>query len=97
MQEVIDFSFVLFNQNFVLKCPVEFTQDLETIFVVVIVQDHLQFCRIMTLQWQAKSTDLPPTKHVWKILGRHVWRCPHKPKDINELADAFQEEWNQIP
>ena len=38
------------------------------------VQDHLQFRRITTLPWPAKSTDLSPVKHLWDILRRRVQR-----------------------
>ena len=31
------------------------------------VQDHLQFCRITTLPWSAKSSDLSPTENLWDI------------------------------
>ena len=35
-----------------------------------VVQDHLQFLRITTLPWPAKSQDLSPIEHLWDILGR---------------------------
>ena len=54
------------------------------------VQNHLQFCRITTLPWPAKSPDLSPTGHVWDIPGRRVRGQPHKPQDVNELADAVR-------
>ena len=60
------------------------------------VKDHLQFRRITTLPWPAKSQDMTLMKHLWDILGRHVYRWPHKPPDINELADALQEKWCRI-
>ena len=61
-----------------------------------VVQDHLQFCRITTLPWPAKSPDLSPVVYLWDILGRRVRKRPHKPQDINELADALLEEWRRI-
>ena len=61
-------------------------------------QDHLQFRTITTLLlWSARFPDLSPNEHLWDILGRRVLRRPHKPQVINELADALQEEWHQIP
>ena len=62
-----------------------------------VVQDHLQFRRIMTLPWSAKSPDLSPVEHLWDILGRRVRRRPHKPQNIDELADALRKEWRPTP
>ena len=33
---------------------------------------------------------------IWDIVGRRVRRRPHKPEDINELADALQEELHVV-
>ena len=62
-----------------------------------VVQVRLQFRRIATLPWPAKSPDLSPVEHLWDILGRRVWRRSHKPQDINELAEPHQKEWHRIP
>ena len=62
-----------------------------------VVQDHLQFRRIMTLPWPAKSPDLSPIERLWDIPERRVRRRPHKPQDISELTDALKEEWRRIP
>ena len=48
-----------------------------------VVQDHLQFRRIMTFPWPVKSPDLSPIEHWWDILARRV-----NPQDINELTNA---------
>ena len=63
----------------------------------LLVQDHPQFRRITTLPWPARSLDLSPIERLWDILGKRVRRRPHKPQDINELADARQQEWCRIP
>ena len=60
-----------------------------------VVQDHLQFSRLMTLPKPVKSPDLPPIEHVWDVLGKCVRGRPHKPQDINELGDPFQEKWRR--
>ena len=60
------------------------------------VQDHLHFRRLTTLPWLERSPDLSPVERLWSILGRRVQRRPHKPQDINELADAVQKEWRRI-
>ena len=65
--------------------------------VHVLSKITLQFRRIMTLPWPAKWPDLSPMEQLWGILGRRVQRRPHKPQDINELANALLEEWRQIP
>ena len=62
-----------------------------------VTQDHPLFRRITTPPWPAKSPDLSPTERLWNILGRPVRRRPHKPQDVNELADALQEEGRRIP
>ena len=60
------------------------------------IQDHLQFRRFTTPPWAAKSPDQSPIEHLWDILGRRVRRRSHKSEDINELADALQEECRRI-
>ena len=62
-----------------------------------IFQGHLQFHRIATLPWPAKSLDLSPIEHLWDIPWRRDRRRPHKAQEINELVDALQEEWRQLP
>ena len=59
-----------------------------------VVQGPLQFRRITTLP---KSPDLSSIEYFLDILGRCVRRRPHKPQDINELADVLQEERRWIP
>ena len=61
-----------------------------------VVQDHLQFRRITTLSWPAKSPDLSSVKHLLAI-SEGIRRRPHEPQDINKLADASHEDWRQIP
>ena len=61
-----------------------------------VVQNHLQFRKVATLPGPAKSPDMSPTERLWDILRRRVRRQPHKPQDINELADAVQKEWRRI-
>ena len=43
------------------------------------------------------TLDLCQAEHLWDILGKRAQRQPHKPQDINELADELQEEWQWIP
>ena len=61
-----------------------------------VVQDHIRFRGITTLPWPAKYPGYSPAEHLWDILRRRVLRRPHKLQDINELADALQEEWRRI-
>ena len=62
-----------------------------------VVQKHLQFHGIETLPWPVRSPNQSPVEHLWDSLRRCVQRQPHRPQDINELADALQKEWRQIP
>ena len=62
-----------------------------------VVLNHLQNRGIQSLPWPAVSPDLSPTEHVWDILGRRVQGHVPAPRNLQELANVFQEEWRRIP
>lgn len=59
-------------------------------------QQFLQTNNIAVLPRPARSPDLLPFEHVWDILGRNV-RSRHNARNIQELGNALQIEWNAIP
>jgi transposase len=57
------------------------------------VRDFLQDRNVSVLPWPAKSLDLNPIEHVWDLLDRRVRARAIPPRNVQELAGAFVEEW----
>ena len=49
------------------------------------------------LDWPAHSLDFNPIENLWDIIDTHVRKRRIQPKNIDELAAAVIEEWNNIP
>lgn len=62
-----------------------------------IVTDYLQQQNITTLPWPALSPDLSPIEHVWDMLGQRLRQRQQPPANVQELAAALQQEWNNVP
>ena len=62
-----------------------------------VTRTFLQQNNVQVLDWPAKSPDLNPIEHIWDVLDRRVRRRPNPPSNLQELAQAFDEEWNAIP
>ena len=58
-----------------------------------IVQQFLQQNNVDHLDWPARSPDLSQIEHVWDFLGQRVPR----PRTLQALGAALQEEWRRIP
>ena len=61
------------------------------------VQQFLQQNNVDHLDWPARSPDLSPIEHVWYILGQHVRQRVPRPRTLQALGAALQEEWKRIP
>jgi len=57
----------------------------------------LQQQNVHVLDGPAKSPDRFPIEHVWDVLGRRVRRRRHQPTNLQELAQALTEEWDNFP
>ena len=62
-----------------------------------IVQQFLQENNVDHLDWPARSPDLSPIEHVWDILGQRVRQRVPRPRTLQALGAALQEEWRRIP
>ena len=70
--------------------------DNATSYIVRSVRDFLQDRNVSVLPWLAKSPDLNPIEHVWDLLDRRVGARAIPPRNVQELAGAFVEEWGNI-
>ena len=52
---------------------------------------------VAVLPWPSKSPDLNPIEHIWDDLGRHVRQGQPQPQSFQQLVNALQDEWNNIP
>ena len=62
-----------------------------------IVQQFLQQNNVDHLDWPARSPDLSPIEHVWDILGKRIRQRVPRPRMLQALGAALQEEWKRIP
>ena len=62
-----------------------------------IVQQFLQQNNVDHLDWPARSPDLSPIEHIWYILGQRVRQRVPRPRTLQALGAALQEEWRRIP
>jgi hypothetical protein len=62
-----------------------------------LVNDYLNSETIQRMDWPAYSPDLNPIEHAWDILQQRISKRPQAPNTLQELADALEEEWHQIP
>ena len=62
-----------------------------------IVQQFLQQYIVDHLEWPDRSPDLSPIEHVWDILGQRVRQRVPRPRTLQALGAALQEEWRRIP
>ena len=62
-----------------------------------IVQQFLQQNNVDHLDWPARSPDLSPIEHVWDILGLRVRQRVPRPRTLQALGAALQEEWRRKP
>ena len=66
-----------------------------------VARDNIQFLRNNTIDfiddWPSKCPDLNPIEHLWDNLDTRVRQRQNPPGNVNELRDALQEEWINIP
>ena len=61
-----------------------------------IVQQFLQQNNVDHFDRPARSLDLSPTEHVWDILGQRLRQRISRPRTLQTLGAALQEEWGRI-
>src|SRR5262249_15764085 len=52
--------------------------------------------RIGVLDWPSQSPDLNPIEHLWQNLKKRLSRYETMPKNIHELWERTNDEWNKI-
>ena len=52
---------------------------------------------VEVLLWPVYFSDLSPIEHLWHQLGRRLTDRNPKPGNMQQLVDALQEEWANIP
>ena len=62
-----------------------------------IVTDVLQNHNITHMNWSARSPDLNLKEHALDILGRRVYGLHVHPQNLDQLEQALQTEWRNIP
>ena len=62
-----------------------------------ITDQYLEQATIVRMEWPGRSPDLNPIEHAWDMLQTAVSSRPVQPASVQELRQAFLEEWDQIP
>ena len=52
---------------------------------------------VAVLPWPSKSPDLNPIEHLWDALDRRVRQRQPPLQSLQQLVNALQDEWNNIP
>ena len=52
---------------------------------------------VNVLPWPAMSPDLSPIEHMWDFLDRQIRKRAQQPQNLQELRNALQQEWRNIP
>ena len=53
---------------------------------------------IQVMDWPPRSPELNNCiEHLWHLIGRRLLNRQHQPQTLQELEDAFLEEWRVIP
>ena len=62
-----------------------------------VVDQYLEEESIERMEWPARSPDVNPIEHVWDMIGRAVHARVNPPRTLEQLGQALQQEWYQIP
>ena len=87
---------VRYGEDILLPHVVLFQNDNATSHSARAVRDFLQDRNVSVLPWPVKSPDLNPIEHVWDLLDRRVRARAIPPRNVQELASALVEEWDNI-
>lgn len=62
-----------------------------------IVAQYLEEVGINVMRWPARSPDINPIEHVWDMLGRRIRKRRGQLFTLQQLRNALEEEWGNIP
>ena len=74
-----------------------FQQDNAKPHTARLTMEYLANTNVTVLPWPSKSPDLNPIEHLWDLLDRRLRRRQRQPQTRQQLMDALQDEWRQIP
>ena len=61
------------------------------------VQEKIEELKIDVLDWPAYSPDLNPIENLWSYMVRNIYANGRTFDDVDELWEAIQECWKNIP
>ena len=62
-----------------------------------VTSEYLEVNNVEVLPWPPYSPDLSPIEHLWDQLGRRISIRAPRPTNRQELIEALQDEWQNIP
>ena len=74
-----------------------FQQDNDPKHTSLLEHQQLETNSIRILDWPSQSPDLNPIEHLWAHLKRKLAIHREAPKDVEELWERVEAEWNNIP
>ena len=52
---------------------------------------------IRVLEWPPQSPDLSPIENIWHYMKVRIGAKRHRIKNVQQMAEAIREAWEQIP
>jgi transposase len=62
-----------------------------------VVKNYLSNKQMTVLEWASQSPDMNAIEHGWRQLKMRIAHRTYKAKNLDEVFDIAQEEWNNIP
>jgi hypothetical protein len=53
--------------------------------------------KLKVLEWPSNSPDMSPIENVWSYLKQKLEDFPTRPRNLDELWERIQSQWQQLP